>query len=292
MFFFVFFRDFSKFKHLLKVLLGLLHRGELDVNPIHVLLLSLILKNQCLVINVHNRLGHGPNHQLQSRHFQGRGILDVPDDALGGGHGALPRLGHANRVNRIARLVLGVPGLGGGQGHNTGRHNGFGSFGKALRRLCFVFLVTLPIFLGYLWSWAVPGSNDIFISAFLKKVYIILFKKVYRSCVGIGISDAQHDDARDRISMGDYHARGLLEDRLFFRAHPLQERGHHLIKLLDPVMVAAVISIHLIQDVGDLGRQISDWHQVARCRFFCEVLRTRQHHEHGLERQHRGLSHY
>ena len=131
---------FSKLCHLLEVLLGLLHRGELDVNPIHVLLLALILKNQCLVINVHNRLGNGPHHHLKGRHFQGGGVLDHPDDVLGSRGSALPGLGHANGINHIARLVVGVPSLGGGQRHAGHPFCVFENFEKAL----LLFFGTLP----------------------------------------------------------------------------------------------------------------------------------------------------
>ena len=120
--FYVFF-DFSELFHLLEVLLGFFHRGELDINPIETLVLSLVFCRADLsgiVVNVHDRLGNGPDHHLEGRHFQGRGMLDVPDDALGVRGSALPGLGHANGIHRIAGLVLGVPGLGGGQGEHAG----------------------------------------------------------------------------------------------------------------------------------------------------------------------------
>ena len=112
--FFLCFFDFLELFHLLKVLLGIFHRCELAGHAIETLVLGLSLCRADLagvVVNVHDRLGHGPDHHLQTCHFQGRGILDVPDDALGGGLGALLALGHANGINRIAGLVLGVPGL-------------------------------------------------------------------------------------------------------------------------------------------------------------------------------------
>lgn len=155
--FFDFFLIFLKLCHRLEIFLGVFHGGELDVNPIHVLLLGLAIKNQCLVINVHNRLGNGPHHHLQTCHFQGRGILDVPDDALGSRLGALLGFGHANGINRIAGLVLGVPGLGGGQGHHAGHpfcvFENFGSFES-------VFFGTFACENRVFIAWALPGSND------------------------------------------------------------------------------------------------------------------------------------
>ena len=148
-FFYVFFRDFSKLKHPFKVLLGLFHRGELNVHPVEAVALALAWCAADLtgvVVNVHDRLGHGTNHQLQGRHFQGRGLPDLGNDAFLGGGSALPCLGHANGVHGIAGLVLGVPGLGGGQGEHAGSHGNyvffvnFEGFEKAF--LCF-FLVPL-----------------------------------------------------------------------------------------------------------------------------------------------------
>ena len=115
----MFFLIFLKLCHLLEIFLGVFHRGELDVNPIHVLLLGLAIKNQCLVINVHDRLGNGPHHHLQTCHFQGRRILDVPDDVLGSRGSALLGFGHANGINHIARLVIRRPGLGSRQGQHA-----------------------------------------------------------------------------------------------------------------------------------------------------------------------------
>ena len=120
------FRDFSELCHLHEVLLGIFQGGELEVHALEALILCLALGRADLsgvVVNVHDRLVDRPNHQLERGHFQGRGLLDLGNDALLGGQGALACLCHANGVDSIAGLVLGVPGLGGGQGQHTGRHS-------------------------------------------------------------------------------------------------------------------------------------------------------------------------